>query len=128
GSQHSMDPAGLFASSPGWRIAAPSTPLDYVGMMNAALPCNDPGLVIEHVDLYPKMDSVPEACLDSIIPPGKASVRRNGSRATLLTYLSMVDRSLEAAERLGADVEIIDLRWLDRASLDWELVSQSVRK
>ncbi|MCW3779883.1 alpha-ketoacid dehydrogenase subunit beta, partial [Levilactobacillus namurensis] len=31
GSQHSMDPAGIFATSPGWRIVAPSTPFDYVG-------------------------------------------------------------------------------------------------
>jgi 2-oxoisovalerate dehydrogenase E1 component len=128
GSQHSMDPAGIFASSPGWRIAAPSTALDYVGMMNAALACNDPVLVIEHVDLYPKVETVPDACLDSIILPGQGIVRRAGNRATVLTYLSMVDRCLEAADRLGADVEVVDLRWLDRASIDWELVSQSVRK
>src|SRR3546814_122611 len=34
GSQHSMDPAGIFATSPGWRIVAASTPFDYVGLMN----------------------------------------------------------------------------------------------
>ena len=38
GSQHSMDPAGIFATSAGWRIVAPSTPFDYVGLMNTALP------------------------------------------------------------------------------------------
>ena len=37
GSQHSMDPAGIFATAPGWRIVAPSTPYDYVGLMNTAL-------------------------------------------------------------------------------------------
>jgi 2-oxoisovalerate dehydrogenase E1 component len=52
GSQHLMDPAGIFATAPGWRIMAPSTAHDYVGMMNAALACEDPVLVIEHVDLY----------------------------------------------------------------------------
>ena len=31
GSQHSMDPAGVFATAAGWRIVAPSTPFDYVG-------------------------------------------------------------------------------------------------
>jgi 2-oxoisovalerate dehydrogenase E1 component len=128
GSQHSMDPAGIFSSAPGWRIAAPSTALDYVGMMNAALAGNDPVLMIEHVDLYPKLDTVPESCLDAIIPPGQAVVRRPGSRATILTYLSMVDRSLEAVAKLGADVEVIDLRWLDRASIDWHLITQSVQK
>ena len=52
GSQHSMDPAGIFATSPGWRIMAASTPFDYIGLMNAALAIEDPVLVIEHVDLY----------------------------------------------------------------------------
>ncbi|MFD0478900.1 thiamine pyrophosphate-dependent enzyme [Nonomuraea thailandensis] len=52
GSQHSMDPAGLFATAPGWRIAAPATPFDYVGLMNSALLCRDPVVVLEHVDLY----------------------------------------------------------------------------
>ena len=40
----------------------------------------------------------------------------------------MVDRSIEAVDELGVDVEIIDLRWLDRASIDWELITQSVKK
>ena len=52
GSQHSMDPAGIFATDPGWRIVAPSTPFDYVGLMNTALRCQDPVVVLEHVDLY----------------------------------------------------------------------------
>ncbi|MFZ4506042.1 MAG: transketolase C-terminal domain-containing protein, partial [Microbacteriaceae bacterium] len=26
------------------------------------------------------------------------------------------------------DAEVIDLRWLDRASLDWETIGQSIRK
>ncbi len=52
GSQHLMDPAGIFATSPGWRICAPSTAADYVGLMNTALALDDPVLVIEHVDLY----------------------------------------------------------------------------
>ena len=43
GSQHSMDPAGVFAASPGWRIVAPSTPFDYVGLMNSASALQGPG-------------------------------------------------------------------------------------
>ena len=128
GSQHSMDPAGIFASSPGWRIAAPSTAFDYIGLFNAALACNDPVLVIEHVDLYQRIDEVPASDLDYIIPIGRAALRRTGSRATIISYLSMVDRSIEAVDELGVDVEIIDLRWLDRASIDWELITQSVKK
>lgn len=70
GSQHLMDPAGLFATAPGWRIVAPSTAADYVGLMNAALAPDDPVLVIEHVDLYNTASAVPEGELDGILPPG----------------------------------------------------------
>ncbi len=128
GSQHSMDPAGIFATSPGWRIAAPTTPFDYVGMMNAALACNDPVLVIEHVDLYASSGLAPVEDLDFQIEIGRAAVRRTGSALTIVTYLSMVAESLRAAEQTGADAEVIDLRWLDRASVDWATIAASVRK
>lgn len=128
GSQHLMDPAGIFATAPGWRIVAPSNAADYVGLMNAALALEDPVLVIEHVDLYAKADRVPDGDLDYILPPGKAAVRREGNDVTVISYLSMVDHSLEAIEQTGIDGEVIDLRWLDRASIDWDTIGESVRK
>ena len=128
GSQHSMDPAGIFATSPGWRIVAASTPADYIGLMNAALMLEDPVLVLEHVDLYGDMGEIPESDLDYQIPFGKANIRRAGNEVTVLTYLSMVKHSLTAVEQLGIDAEVIDLRWLDRASFDWETVEASIRK
>ncbi|WP_319517924.1 thiamine pyrophosphate-dependent enzyme [uncultured Martelella sp.] len=128
GSQHSMDPAGIFATAPGWRIVAPSTPFDYVGLMNSALLCRDPVLVIEHVDLYASRGPAPADDLDYFIPLGKAKVVRQGERMTVLTYLSMVEKTWQAVEKLGVDAEIIDLRSLDRAGLDWETVEASVRK
>lgn len=129
GSQHSMDPAGVFSMSPGWRIAAPSTPRDYIGLMNTALDLQDPVLILEHVDLYGVKGNVPEGDLDYRLPVGRAAVRRSGDGVTVLTYLNMVDVSLQAADRRpDLDAEVIDLRWLDRASLDWETVGRSIRK
>jgi 2-oxoisovalerate dehydrogenase E1 component len=128
GSQHLMDPAGMFATQAGWRIVAASTAADYVGLMNAALALDDPVLVIEHVDLYGVADRVPAGDADYVIPPGSAAVRRTGSDVTVLTYLSMVRHSLEAVEETGIDAEVIDLRWLDRASLDWQTIGESIRK
>jgi 2-oxoisovalerate dehydrogenase E1 component len=127
GSQHLMDPAGIFATSPGWRIVAPSTAADYVGLMNTALELEDPVLVIEHVDLYGRAEEVPED-LDYQLPFGKAALRREGKDATVISYLSMVHHCLEAAEQTGLDADVIDLRWLDRASLDWEAIEASVKK
>ena len=128
GSQHLMDPAGILATQAGWRIVAASTAADYVGLMNAALALEDPVLVIEHVDLYGTADRVPDTELDYVIPPGRAAIRRPGNDVTVLTYLSMVGHTLEAVEQTGTDAEVIDLRWLDRASLGWDTVGESIRK
>jgi 2-oxoisovalerate dehydrogenase E1 component len=128
GSQHSMDPAGIYVTSPGWRIVAASTPFDYIGLMNTALACKDPVLVIEHVDLYSQTGEVPTDDLDYQIPFGTAAIRREGRELTILTYLSMVGHSLEAVEQTGIDAEVIDLRFLDRASFDWATVEASIRK
>ena len=128
GSQHSMDPAGIFATAVGWRIVAPSTPFDYIGLMNTALALDDPVLVLEHVDLYGTSGEAPTTDLDYQLPFGKAAIRREGKDVTVLTYLSMVQHSLDAVDELGIDAEVIDLRWLDRASLDWETIGESIRK
>ncbi|MEU6602555.1 alpha-ketoacid dehydrogenase subunit alpha/beta [Streptomyces flaveolus] len=129
GSQHSMDPAGIFATAPGWRIVAPSTPFDYVGLMNSALRCKDPVLVLEHVDLYATTGEAPVDDLDYCLPVGKAAIRRTGRDLTVVSYLAMTNFVLEAVEQVGTvDAEVIDLRWLDRASIDWETLGESIRK
>jgi 2-oxoisovalerate dehydrogenase E1 component len=128
GSQHSMDPAGLFATSVGWRIVAPSTPFDYVGLMNSAIRCKDPVLVIEHVELYNAQGPAPETDFDFCIPLGKAKVVREGATVTVLTYLAMVAKVQSVVDELGIDAEIIDLRSLDRAGIDWETIEASIRK
>ena len=128
GSQHSMDPAGIFATSAGWRIVAPSTPLDYVGLMNSALRCQDPVVVLEHVDLYQSTGDGPDQDWDYCLPVGQAAIRRAGSAVTVLTYLAMTGLALAAADETGIDAEVIDLRWLDRASIDWDTIGASIRR
>jgi 2-oxoisovalerate dehydrogenase E1 component len=128
GSQHSMDPAGVFATSPGWRIVAPSTPFDYVGLMNSALACNDPVVVLEHVDLYASTGDAPVEDLDYMLPVGKAALRHSGSAVTVISYLAMANYCLEAVDAGGIDADVIDLRWLDRASVDWGTIGASIMK
>ncbi|WP_430332948.1 alpha-ketoacid dehydrogenase subunit alpha/beta [Rhodococcus sp. ACT016] len=128
GSQHSMDPAGVFVTAPGWRIVAPSNPYDYVGLMNSALLCNDPVVVIEHVDLYATTGQGPVEDYDYFLPVGKAARRRTGDDITIISYLSMVNHCIEAVDELGTDADIIDLRWLDKASIDWDTIGESIKK
>lgn len=128
GSQHLMDPAGIFVTSPGWRVVAPSNAADYIGLMNTALALDDPVLVIEHVDLYGARQFVPSGDLDYQLPFGKAAIRRAGTEVTVISYLSMVGHALEAIEKTGIDAELIDLRWLDAASIDWDTIGASIKK
>jgi 2-oxoisovalerate dehydrogenase E1 component len=84
--------------------------------------------VLEHVDLYTTSGLAPTEDLDYQIELGKARIRQPGTEMTVLTYLSMVDHTLEAVEQTEIAAEVIDLRWLDRASLDWETIEESIRK
>ena len=128
GSQHSMDASGLFALYPGWRILAPSRPYDYIGLLNAALYCDDPVLIVEYHDLFKKMGPVPTGDWDFIVPIGRARIARAGTRCSILTHGVMVDVCCEVAERTGIDAEVTDLRTLDPLGLDWETIEQSVRR
>ena len=128
GSQHLMDPAGIFATAPGWRVVAASNPFDYIGLMNAALKMEDPVLMIEHVDLYTQRGLIPADDLDYQIEFGKARVVREGKDTTILSYLNMVNITKEALDQTGLDGELIDLRWLDRASIDWDTIGESIKK
>ena len=128
GSQHSMDPAGVLTTAPGLRVVAPSSPFDYVGLMNTALALEDPVVILEHVDLYAASGPGPVDDLDYRLPVGRAAVRRHGDEVTVISYLSMVQHCLEALDEVSVSADLIDLRWLDRASLDWDTIEESVRR
>jgi 2-oxoisovalerate dehydrogenase E1 component len=128
GSQHTMDPAGIVAQFPGWRIVAPSTPFDYVGLMNSALQCEDPVLVLEHAGLFKSTGPGAPDDLNYYIPFGSAKVTRPGSEMTVLTYLGMIDLAIRASDELDIDAEVVDLRTLDIANLDWDTIGESIRK
>jgi 2-oxoisovalerate dehydrogenase E1 component len=129
GSQHSMDPAGVFATAAGWRIVAPSNPFDYVGLMNAALLCRDPVVVLEHVDLYGSTGLGPVDDLDYYLPPGRARLARRGDDITIISYLAMTNYVLKALDEVGdVAADVIDLRWLDRASIDWDTIEESIKR
>ncbi|MFF4776567.1 transketolase C-terminal domain-containing protein [Microtetraspora fusca] len=60
---------------------------------------------------------------------GKAALRSTGDDVTIITYLSMVAHCLEALRQVPElRADLIDLRWLDRASLDWDTIEASVKK
>ena len=136
GGQHSMHPAGLFAMFPGWRVVAPSSAFDYIGLFNTAIRTDDPVLIIEHGMLYAEQGPVPVGpdgahLLDYQVEYGKARVAREGTDVTVLTYLLSLSHCLKAAEALAAEglsAEVIDLRTLDYLGMDWATIGESVKK
>jgi len=131
GAQHSSDMVGLFAMFRGWRIVAPSTPFDYVGLFNTAMLCSDPVLILEHHSFYKSKGEVPEGNLDYLIPFGKARVFKSGYSLTVVTYLrgvSIVENLWEELSEMGISVEGIDLRTIDYHSIDYNCIVESVKK
>jgi 2-oxoisovalerate dehydrogenase E1 component len=131
GAQHSMDPVALFAMFPGWRIFVPTTPYDYIGLFNAAMKLKSPTLMVEHQGFYGQKGLIPEGPPDHVVEPGVAAVRREGSDVTVLSYGWGVHMALEAAKQLaeeGLSAEVIDLRTVDDAGMDYETIGASMRK
>jgi len=131
GAQHSSDLVGLYALFRGWRIVAPSTPFDYVGLFNTAMKCPDPVLVMEHHSLYRVKGEVPPEDMDYCIRFGKAIRTREGNDLTVITYLRgvhMLASVGDALEEQGIGVDVIDLRTLDYHSIDYRTIGESLRK
>lgn len=127
GVAHSQCIEAWLMSVPGLKVVAPSTPADAYGLMKAALRADGPVVYIDHKRLFPIPGDVPVAA--TVMPFGKAVIRRSGSDVTIATHGYMTRVALEAARLLDAEeisCEMIDLRSL--APLDVETVAASVAR
>jgi pyruvate dehydrogenase E1 component beta subunit len=126
--QHSQSMESYFCHVPGLKVVRPSTPMDAKGLLKSAIRDDNPVIFIESETLYPVKGEVPEDP-DFLIPLGQAIVRREGRDVTVVAYMGMLYRALEAAEDLdreGISVEIVDPRTL--RPMDKGTIIASVRK
>jgi len=126
GAQHSQSVENWCMMIPGLKVVAPSSPVDVVGLLAAAVRDPDPVIFLEHKALYPTKGEVPDGeILDTL---GTAKILRPGKDATIIALAMMVPRALEAAEKLaseyGIDCEVIDVRCL--VPLDTRTILESV--
>jgi 2-oxoisovalerate dehydrogenase E1 component beta subunit len=106
---HAGSPEGWFVGQPGLKVLCPGTVEDAYGLLRGAIDDPDPVLFFEHKGLYRRLRADPPAS-GMRSPIGRARIAREGSGATVVTYGSGVSLALQAAERLGDEVEVLDLR------------------
>ena len=127
---HSQSGESIFAHIPGLLVAFPSRTRDAVGLLRSAFASEDPVLFLEHKHLYRQRYAADPIPPDGwMLPFGRGTVVRPGRDLTVVTWGATVQKSLVAAEELGAEgcsVEVIDLRTV--APWDHELVSDSVQR
>jgi 2-oxoisovalerate dehydrogenase E1 component len=131
GLYHSQSIDGFFTHIPGVRVVYPSNAADAKGLLKTACREEDPVLFLEHKGLYRQaFAATPEPDSDYLLPFGLAKIKKIGSDITVITWGMLVQRSLEAAQKIedkhGVSIEVIDLRTLN--PLDKETVLASVRK
>ncbi len=126
--QHSQSMEVYFYHVPGLKVVRPSTPADAKGLLKSSIRDDNPVIFIESETLYNIKGEVPEDP-EFTIPLGRAAVRREGTDVTVIAYMGMMYRALEAAEELAKDgisMELVDPRTLQ--PLDTGTILTSVRK
>jgi pyruvate dehydrogenase E1 component subunit beta len=120
---HSESAEALFCNMPGIKVVVPSTPYHAKGLLTSSIRDPDPVIFLEATRLYRLIkEDVPEG--EYIIPLGKARIVQEGKDITLISWGSMLQRTLRAVE--GYDAEVIDLMTLQ--PFDEETVLNSVKK
>ena len=122
---HSQSNEAGFTHVPGLKVGYPSTPEDAKGLLLAAFEDPNPVMYFEHKGLYRSATGpVPEGFYTTEI--GKARQVRTGHDVSILTYGLGVRWAEKAADELGLDADIVDLRSL--VPLDYEAIAASVRR
>ncbi len=126
--QHSQSLESIFAHIPGLKVIMPATPYDAKGLFASAIKDPNPVVYLEPRAIYNAKGDVPIA--DYEIPIGKADIKRKGTEMTIITYGSMLEPCLLAAENIAEthqiDIEVLDLRSLQ--PLDTESIIKSCQK
>jgi len=141
GQTHSQSPEAIFAHVTGIRSVMPSNPYDAKGLLISAIESDDPVIFFEPKRIYngpfdgdPNNPAVSWASHPKgEVPDGyytvsldTAEVVQPGEELTIVTYGTLVHVARAAAEDVGVDAEIIDVRSL--SPLDVETLAASVNK
>lgn len=124
---HSESREAIYGHIPGLTVVIPSTPHDAKGLLISAIDDPDPVVFLEPKLRYRSFrEEVAEGRYE--IPLREATVRREGSDVTVVSWGAMMQEALAAADALAGEIEaeVVDLRTV--SPMDVETVVESVKK
>ena len=147
--QHSQTFESWMANTPGLKVISTIDPFDAKRLLKTAIRDNDPICMMESELMYAldvdnstagkrtysfmlktwETDYIEEEDDQTLLPIGKAVIRRAGTDITLVTFNKSVLECLSAADELakeGISAEVIDLRTI--RPMDHETIVNSVKK
>ena len=127
---HSQVPEAAFFHTPGLKLVCPATVRDAKGLIKSAVRDEDPVIYFEHKFLYRRIKEDLSEDEEILTPIGEASIAREGTDLTIITWSAMMWKALDAAAEIerddGASIEVLDLRTL--IPMDEAAIFASVRK
>ncbi|EJF98798.1 pyruvate dehydrogenase E1 component subunit beta [Bartonella vinsonii subsp. arupensis Pm136co] len=128
GAQHSQCYAAWYSHVPGLKVVMPYSAADAKGLLKAAIRDDNPVIFLENEILYGHQFDVPQMD-DFVLPIGKARIHKLGQDATIVACgigMHYAVQALPEIEKLGIDVELIDLRTI--RPMDLPTIVSSVKK
>jgi 2-oxoisovalerate dehydrogenase E1 component len=130
GLYHSQNLEATFTSIPGVRIVVPSFADDAQGLLRTAMRTRGITLYLEPKSLYYAQKAKAYSLGDNVLVPfGKARLRHQGDKLSIITYGNTVHLSIAAAASLaaeGIECDVLDLRSL--YPLDLEAILATAKK
>lgn len=122
---HSDSPEAIYAHTPGLKVVMPASPYDAKGLLISAIRDPDPVIFFEPKRIYRAFrEEVPED--EYTVPIGQARVVCEGTDLTMVSWGASVVQCMQAVEKCGKSVELIDLRTI--YPLDIDTIEASVKK
>ncbi|WP_212112113.1 pyruvate dehydrogenase complex E1 component subunit beta [Bartonella queenslandensis] len=128
GAQHSQCYAAWYSHIPGLKVVMPYSAADAKGLLKAAIRDDSPVIFLENEILYGHQFEVPQLD-DFILPIGRARIHKSGQDVTIVACgigMHYAVQALPEIEKLGIDVELIDLRTI--RPMDLPTILSSVKK
>ncbi|MDA1007583.1 MAG: alpha-ketoacid dehydrogenase subunit beta [Planctomycetota bacterium] len=122
---HSDSPEAIYAHTPGLKVVMPSSPYDAKGLLISAIRDPDPVMFFEPKRIYRSFrEEVPED--EYTLPLGKARTVCSGNELTIVSWGASVVQCMQAIEKSGRDIELVDLRTI--YPFDIDAIEESVKK